>query len=89
MKDKQGRGCAKTWVLKTGQNSQFWLQDTSVVCSYRKMEAYMNVKTKDCFFFYDSLAGLFSGLSCYCKTVARRQSLIEFQNSIIYHFQFN
>ena len=51
MKDKQGRGCAKTWVLKTGQNSQFWLQDTSVVCSYRKMEAYMNVKTKDCFFF--------------------------------------
>ena len=46
-------------------------------------------KDQRLFFFYDSLAGLFSGLSCYCKTVARRQSLIEFQNSIIYHFQFN
>ena len=36
MKDVQRRGRTKVCSLQTSQNAQFWLQSTSVVCSYKK-----------------------------------------------------
>ena len=32
--------------LEKQKNAQSWLQGTSVVCSYRKMAAWMNAKTE-------------------------------------------